>query len=338
MPARVRRPRLQLSCALACLLVPSLLVPNRARAESPAPEPIVAIAGLELGAGLSEAARQLFERKLAEGLRAARLAVVEAQDARSCDKPACFREQARARGAAFVVTGRIAEEHKNYDVALELWNGHSGQSAGSLTRRCQICGLTEAADRLSLAASALAERIHAVASEPARIVIRATPASAQVSVNGQPRGVAPIEVDLGAGTHRLALRAPGYRPLDREITVVPGVDHSLDLQLLREGSDFAYRTYGYAALATGAALIATGVVLLALHGSEVGCRMEEKDADGDCPRLYMTSWLAGAALATGAAAATLGGVWLYLDRPREGELGGAAPAGVSLGLGWRGRM
>ena len=115
----------------------------------------------------------------------------------------------------------------------------------------------------------------------------------------------------------------------RSINVVGGVDHAMDLDLLRISSAFPYRTWGWTGLATGAALMAAGGVLLAMHGSDVGCSMP--DPQGDCPKVWSTNYWAAGLLTVGTAVATLGGVWLYLGRDES-------PANHSMVAGVRGRF
>ena len=56
-----------------------------------------------------------------------------------------------------------------------------------------------------------------------RVLIRTTPAGALVTLDGRPRGAAPLSLgDVSPGTHRLGVAAPGYVSEEREITVSAG--------------------------------------------------------------------------------------------------------------------
>ena len=56
-----------------------------------------------------------------------------------------------------------------------------------------------------------------------RVLIRTTPAGALVTLDGRPRGAAPLSLgDVSPGTHRLGIAAPGYVSEEREITVSAG--------------------------------------------------------------------------------------------------------------------
>jgi len=299
----------------------------------------VAVVPPSFAGELPDAAKGLLTERLAEGLRAAGLNVREAQDAsgETCTKPTCFRELAKKAGADFLITAKIKFEQKNYDYYFELLNGFTGQTTGTLDRRCNICGLTEAGERMSLAASSLAERLQTVVNEPSRILIDSNVSGAKVTVDGAPRGAVPLEVHLAAGQHKIVLGSDGYMSAERNFTVVAGVDAALDMTLMKVPSDFPYKTAGWIGVGTGAALLATGVYLITLHGATKNCAMSDKDADGDCPKIYATDFVGAGVFAAGAISATLGGFWLYLGQNTAS--GGAANGDVAVGVvGYRGSM
>ena len=51
-----------------------------------------------------------------------------------------------------------------------------------------------------------------------------SPDNAEVYVNGEFRGTAPVTLHLAAGTHNVVLMLEGYRRWQRELTVVAGND------------------------------------------------------------------------------------------------------------------
>ncbi len=301
--------------------------------------PSIAVVPPAFEGDLPDAAKALLSERLAEGLRAAGLTVRDATDVydKTCTKPACFREFAKKTGADFLVTVNIKFEQKNYDYSFEILNGFTGQATGALDRRCNICGLTEAGDRMSLAASSLAERLHNVVNEPSRILIHSNAIGAKVSIDGKHRGTVPLEVNLAAGPHKVVLAAPGFLGAERDVTVVAGVDHALDLTLMKVPSDFPYKTAGWVGVGTGAALLATGAYLITLHGADKNCPAADRDQDGDCPKIYQTDFWGAGAFAAGAISATLGGFWLYLGQNTADET--PTTGGVSVGIaGYRGSM
>ncbi len=316
----------------ACLLAASAEAAPRPDSQ------VVAIASLEFDGPLPGAARTALLERLAEGLKTGDLTLrgdARAARDKACGDSTCYRELARKLGVSYLVVGKVSENQKNYDIELELITGATGRSSGNHRQRCQICGLSEAAERMSLAASALTEKLKMLMREPGRLMVRARPNNTVVTVDGVLKGRVPQEVNLPAGRHKLALEAPGFRVVEREVEIVPSIDQAMEIDMMAIPSEFPYRTAGWVAVATGAALVAAGVVtMVAFHGNEVGCKEADLDPDGDCPKLYKNGWLGAGLLAAGAAAGTAGGFWLYLGS-RQGD---ANTAATSMHLGLQGRF
>ncbi|HVZ72153.1 MAG TPA: PEGA domain-containing protein [Polyangia bacterium] len=306
-----------------------------AHAEGEGGKQRVAVVKLAFEGGVPEAARDLFAQRLAEGLTAVRFEVISGAMVRerlaaaglpadSCAGGSCTARAAQALGVAFLVYASVVEHEKTYDVTLELVNGRSGVSIGTNRERCEICGVEEASEKVSLAASALRARLEALANTPARFIIRAKPSRARVTLDGEAIGPAPIDREIPAGVHKLELAAEGYDVLERTITAVNGVDETLDLELVVQPSKFPLRAMGWLALGVGVAAIAGGAWAEHVDGQELACDVAAQDDHGRCPRLRNTRVLGAVLAGVGAASATLGGVWLYL-----GGLGAArAPEGA----------
>jgi hypothetical protein len=60
------------------------------------------------------------------------------------------------------------------------------------------------------------------------------PVNAEVYVDGEFRGTAPLSLHLAAGAHKVELRLDGYQIWDRELTVVAGNDTRVAATLERE--------------------------------------------------------------------------------------------------------
>jgi hypothetical protein len=56
------------------------------------------------------------------------------------------------------------------------------------------------------------------------VAFHSSPNNAEVYVNGEFRGTAPLNLHLAAGTHKVELRLEGYQVWERELTVVAGND------------------------------------------------------------------------------------------------------------------
>jgi formylglycine-generating enzyme required for sulfatase activity len=62
--------------------------------------------------------------------------------------------------------------------------------------------------------------------------IEGEPADAEVVVNGQPRGNAPVSLQLPAARHRIELRKEGYSPFVTDVALAPGIGRKLDYKLI----------------------------------------------------------------------------------------------------------
>ncbi|HJX66862.1 MAG TPA: PEGA domain-containing protein [Polyangia bacterium] len=321
-------------CTLFCLS--TVLVPAaRAQAQASGTQR-VAVVRLEFEGKIPKVLQQLFARRLLEGLSAVHFEVLSDNDVQnklvgpqlalaSCRDASCFPAMASALSASYLIGAKVSESNKTYVVTMDIINGRTGAVLGSNRERCETCGVEEAGEKMGLAASALRERLETVARAPARFVVRSRPASASVEIDGRIVGVTPLDVELAGGVHHLRLLMRGYDPLERTLTAVGGVDEGMDLDLVAIPSHFPHRTVGLATLAGGVVLLVSGIITMTFDREEIGCSAREKDPYGHCPWVRSTKWWGAAMVGTGAAAATLGGVFLYLA-PR----GGSTTLGVGL--------
>jgi TolB-like protein len=322
----------------------------QAAASGARPErPQVAVIRLTFGGSVAEAARELFAQRLVEGLgvadfqvsagapMTARLAAAGIDPA-ACADDACYRRAGPALDVAYLVTGAVSERQKSYEITLELVNGRTGASIGTHRERCEICGVEEAGEKMGLAASALRARLEAVARAPARFVIRSRPSGALVAVDGQPVGRTPVDREIAGGAHALQISADGYDVSDRSLSVVAGVDETLDVELVPVPSKFPFRTAGWTALAIGVAALAGGIWAEALDGQEIPCADTQRDPYGHCPNVRSTRVLAATLVGLGMASGTLGGVWLYLGQGQGAARPADAKTASIFGFGLSGRF
>jgi hypothetical protein len=333
-----RRHRLGFAVALGALVVAAGAEGARAAGEGAPGVQRVALLPLGFHGAVPEAAQARIRQRLVEGLAAARFEVLageglrgrlEASGAAPCAEPSCYPALARAVGVGYLVSGRVVEQEKTYDIRLELLNGRTGATLASVHERCETCGLEDAAEKANLAASALRARLEAVTRMPARFVIRSRPPAAPARIDGRPVGNTPLDLELPSGEHQLTLELANHEPLRRTLVVVSGVDETLDLELVRRADLFPYRPIGWSALALGAVALGSGIYALVLDGKEVSCAPSEEDAQGHCPRVHSTSVLGGVLLGVGSASAAVGAISLYL---------GASRSAPSVALGVAGRF
>ena len=66
------------------------------------------------------------------------------------------------------------------------------------------------------------------------VAFHSDPVNAEVYVDGEFRGTAPLSLHLAAGAHKVELRLDGYQIWERELTVVAGNDTRVAATLERE--------------------------------------------------------------------------------------------------------
>jgi hypothetical protein len=297
----------------------------------------VAVVRLDFEGNVAEAARELFAARAVEGLAAVQFEVFSGAtvarrlaggngkggdgDLARCHDGACYPAVAQALGVGYLVAGSVSESNKNYEITLELINGRTGGAIGTNRERCETCGVDEAGEKMALAASALRARLEVLTRTPARFIIRSRPAGAALRVDGAGVGRTPLDHELIGGPHKLELAAAGYDPLERTVTVVSGVDETIDLELVPLPTKFPYRKAGWAAIVFGALAVVAGVWAVATDGGELACAPSQRDDFGHCPKVRNTRALGAALVGLGGVSATLGGAWLYI-----GAVGGGVPA------------
>ena len=332
--------RLLVSLGVGISVAYSLPCATSARAQTEvAGSQRVAVARLDFEGKIPEGLQELFAQRLVQGLSAARFEVLRGSDVQqtlagpnqalaTCQNATCYPAMAGALNASYLITARITESSKTYTMVMEIINGRTGGVLASNRERCETCGAEEAGEKMGLAASALRERLEAVSRAPAQFTIRSRPAGATVVMDGKQAGVTPLTAELPGGPHHVQLVMSGHDSLSRAFTVVSGVDEAMDLELVAMPSKFPYRTAGWGSLAGGAALLVTGILTMTLDNHTIACSADQQDVNGHCPWVRSTKWWAATMIGVGAAAATVGGVFLYLA-PHPGVTTLGASAGVA---------
>src|SRR5579884_142022 len=67
-----------------------------------------------------------------------------------------------------------------------------------------------------------------------KVHLSTTPAGAEIVINGELKGTAPLTLDLPAGSHELVAKMKGHHPLEATITVAAGETVPVDLKLTEE--------------------------------------------------------------------------------------------------------
>lgn len=275
--------------------------------EGDAPPELRAQIGKSIDAGLRASGLDVVGRdEVAGKLRNARSLV-------GCVSTTCLARIGNVVGAKRFLRARLEASGAAYTLELELLAADApGGLVERVERACPVCTLREVTDLAGKAAVNLVN-----GRTTAHVSIDTQPPGAQVSVDGVVAGEAPLETDLDAGAHDFRATLPrGYRPADARRQVVPGERAEILLTLAPEPillpapaprpveTASRYGAWKWAAAGGAVALVAGGVVLLALDGGTTDC-----GAGMPCKSLYDTKAAGIAALAGGAA---LGGLAAYL--------------------------
>ena len=339
---RMKKKLLGCPFEVGLFVVLSLMVGvHEARGDAvPAQGALVAVLPPDFSPDVSDGARALLTTRLVEGLREARFEVVEGgaienrlagrQELATCRTAACVPELAQALRVAYVVMATVVQKERTYDIRLVLHRGRGGEVAAEVRERCDICGIEEAAEKMSLSASSLRRKLEALMTGPARLLVRSSPSGAYVYLDGREVGKTPLEVEAQGGRHVLRVQRRGHMAVERTVMLVPEVEESVDVTLVPAPSTFPYMPAGIGALGTGLLTLGAGVFLVMIDGREVPCDPGVKDPYGNCPKVRDTRLGGAVLMAIGGAVATGGGFLLFLGRDR----GMAGPERRAWGRGW----
>lgn len=111
-------------------------------------------------------------------------------------------------------------------------------------------------------------RLRDLCSRTGTLAIRTTPDRAQLRIDGAHVGVAPYRSGAFAiGKHTIVAEAPGYDTLSRSLVVTAGGNHDVHLTLKRPGTAGG-RASWVVPVIIGAAIVATGAIVLATRGGD----------------------------------------------------------------------
>ena len=237
---------------------------------------------------------------------------------KDCRADACVREAMASSSAAAVVVLSVEQDDNVYRFSLEARSASTGARLGVAEDVCEICGLEEVGELVSLRAAALAARLEAP--EVGMLRIETQPAGARVRVDGRDVGLTPLEVELPEGAHAVEVEKRGYTSTLERVEVRRGVEDDLRFDLLPNAAapGRAWFIVGGSSLGAGAVLLAAGIPLILRDGQpyRANCRTDEQ---GNCAKLYDTM-AAGASLATaGAIGLAAGAVMVGIGSKRRSE-------------------
>ncbi len=260
---------------------------------------------------------------IAEGLARAGARVVDGESVGvrrgTCMDGGCV-EKLREEEVEYVLWALLSASDRDYVLELRLERLDDPDESSIFTERCALCGLAEACERVELGASGLLVPLAEEPEEAPWITLTTEPSGAQVSVDGEFVGLAPVERVLRPGSHRIVVSAEGYIDSAQEVEAAFNQRLNLSVSLSKVTPPPlpppAPRLNGWIPIGVGVPVLAGGIVLAAVDGRPpLGC-------DG-CEGRLETIWPAAGMLVAGAALTTLGAVLVHQLRRSKRAKGAA---------------
>jgi hypothetical protein len=247
--------------------------------------------------GVAEAGADLI------GFEAVQTKLAPTPALQGCLSATCLSGIASALGTDQLLEIKITANGANYQLELVLV-GPSG-AARKRTAACTVCTISDLAD---LAAARVTDLLSTAAGAPVAVSITSRPSGARLALPGVADAVTPWTGQLPPGTVSVDARLAGYHDLHQDLTIVDdGSDHHFDLALRALPPRWHHTKWATAGGAV--ALLATGVVLLAIDGQPT-CSA----SGATCPSVYQTG-VAGAIVGVaGIGVAGLAGWMFWQDR------------------------
>lgn len=273
-----------------------------------------AILPLVVEGEMPDADRETLTNQLVEGLQRGSFAVVTPDRVRDvaggdCSKPGCMEKIASATGASYIVRATVNVVDRDYKVGVELYDA-GGAKIVSSSDGCEICGVVDVGALLETQAATLRTKLDALASGPASIQIKSTPEGADVTLDGEPFGLTPLDKPIIPGDHVIRVSKEGYIAVQEKRTFVEGARETLGYELEKVPNRLPKRPWGWASLGVGIAAVGGSVALTFLHDRPYklagACTGENIDRNGECAKLFNTKWYGMAAGLAGGALVTLG--------------------------------
>ena len=145
-----------------------------------------------------------------------------------CDQT-CAVQVGRALSAHLIITGRVSKlSAESCQVSGQMTDVERTDVVQNASEKCG-CG----AEETLVAAEAVALALVGIG-KPGTVIIQTTPVPASVYVDGDRKGVTPLNIKLRPGSHKIMVAAKKYEMQERVITVVPETTQSLNFSLKKE--------------------------------------------------------------------------------------------------------
>jgi hypothetical protein len=297
--------------------------PDEAAASETTPR--TAILPLVVEGVLPDSDRESLTSQLVEGLQRGSFEVVTPEQVSAavgnddCSKPGCMEKIAKQTGATHIVRAIVVVVDRDYTVKVELYDA-DGAKIVSTSDGCEICGVMDVGGLLETQAATMRTKLDALASGPASIGIISTPEGAEVTLDGEPFGVTPLDKSIIPGDHVIRVSKEGYIAVQEQRTFVEGARETLNYELDKVPNRLPKRPWGWASLGVGIGAVGAGVAMTVLHDTEYklggACTGALVDAEGDCAELFDTKYY-GLALSLGGAALVTLGVAILINTSKK---------------------
>jgi hypothetical protein len=161
------------------------------------------------------------------------------------------------------------------------------------------------------------------------VKLKSSPPGARITIDGQAIGITPLDWDLPTGKHSITMDKAGLKAASRDVVVTSDKTELLVLTLDPPDADAgggSGKLLPVSVLAVGGALLAAGVVMIAI----------DEDPDPNKPT-YRDTGPTGIGLAIGGAAvAGVGGYLLYRSHRQSTPVAAVSHDGAFIG--WAGRF
>lgn len=242
-----------------------------------------------------------------------------------CVSATCLGGIAQAVGTDQLLEVTITVNGANYQLTLALVT-----PSGAVRKRSAACTVCTVADLADLASTRITDLLTAVAGAPVPVAIDTNPSGATLSIAGVGAATAPWKGDLAPGAVEVDAHLAGYGDAHQSFTVADddGSEQRFDLTL----SPLAvkpprFHRLKWIAAGGGAAVLVTGLVLLALDGSPT-CSA----SGASCPDVYQTGLSGTLFTIVGLAGSGAAGWMFWQDhRHREATAAVAPTAGGAVG-------
>lgn len=236
---------------------------------------------------------------------------------RTCVSPRCERELIANHDAKFALSIEATQDETSIEIRLDVRDA-SGKVVGSVTELCEMCGLEDVVDMVSVETAQVMKELKAVAAPTIRV--ESVPEGASVYIDGALIGLSPIEVEVEAGDREIELRREGLVSQRRTVKAVGGAREVVHMDMeYQRGKLRLHQSLligGVAAVTVGAGVIGGAATMFVIDGRPYK-RDCQPDPEGNCKSLYRTKGMAYLTATLGVGAVAAGVIMIVTSRRRK---------------------